>query len=149
MTGHKGEGERGALSKDEAMQFLLGGQAIFTIENTSRGTQFTFQVRADKGGARHYVSVLTGSDNQRDYTYLGTIFHRRDYHHGRRSTIQPTAKSAQAFAWFWKLMLSSAPVPSTLDVFHEGRCGRCGRPLTRGESLRAGFGPVCADKVAA
>jgi len=30
------------------------------------------------------------------------------------------------------------------ELMHEGRCGRCGRPLTRPESIQSGIGPICA-----
>jgi hypothetical protein len=30
-------------------------------------------------------------------------------------------------------------------VWHEGRCGRCGRKLTVPESIESGFGPECAS----
>jgi hypothetical protein len=30
-----------------------------------------------------------------------------------------------------------------LEVWHEGRCGRCGRALTVPESVERGIGPEC------
>jgi hypothetical protein len=30
-----------------------------------------------------------------------------------------------------------------LEIWHEGRCGRCGRKLTVPESIHNGYGPEC------
>lgn len=35
---------------------------------------------------------------------------------------------------------------SRLQVWHEGRCGRCGRKLTVPSSIETGLGPECAGK---
>jgi hypothetical protein len=34
-----------------------------------------------------------------------------------------------------------------LAVYHEGRCGACGRRLTTPESISSGLGPVCAGRI--
>ena len=126
--------------------FALAGKAIFTISNPATGGRFTFKVRRKAEGSPAFVSVLTGTNNQDDYTYLGTVFADGTYRHGRKSTIRESAPSARAFAWLWPRALAKA-VPPTLSVQHEGRCGRCGRPLTVPESIDTGFGPECAGKV--
>lgn len=61
------------------LAFLLGGRAVFTASST-RGGRFTFKVTRAKARPgdtvpipRWFVSVLTGEDNENDFTYLGTI----------------------------------------------------------------------------
>jgi hypothetical protein len=39
-------------------------------------------------------------------------------------------------------------IPETVEIWHEGRCCRCGRRLTVPESIYAGIGPDCAGKMA-
>ena len=59
-----------------------GSSLRFTLENTRTGRHFTYQVEVARGpvaagdGRRRFVSVLTGGDNERTYTYLGTIFEK-------------------------------------------------------------------------
>jgi hypothetical protein len=48
-----------------------------------------------------------------------------------------------AFGWAWR-----HPDSDKLEVWHEGRCGRCGRRLTVPESIESGLGPECATKAA-
>lgn len=39
--------------------------------------------------------------------------------------------------------IAGGVIPPSLEVWHEGRCGRCGRALTVPESIASGIGPVC------
>lgn len=123
--------------------FLLAGRAVFTVVNESTGRRFTFKVKANDGdGPSHFVSVLTGSDNTSDYSYLGCLWDGQRFSHGSRSSIGRDALSARAFAWLFPRALQG-DLPAPVRLFHEGRCGRCGRALTDPDSISSGFGPIC------
>jgi hypothetical protein len=128
-------------------QFILAGNATFTVKNADTGNRFTFKVQTKKN-APHFVRVLTGPNNDdwTNYTFLGTIFDSKDYRHGKRSRISTDAQSAKVFAWFWTSLLTDK-LPDCIEVHHEGRCGRCGRKLTVPESIQSGFGPDCLGKM--
>ncbi len=130
-----------------ALQFLLAGRARFTFVSEKTGTRFTFRVTQKDATSPHFVSVLTGSDNESSYTFLGTIFEGRSYFHGKKSKIAQDAASAKAFAWAWGY-LSRGEMPPSMELWHEGRCGKCGRSLTVPESIASGIGPVCEGKEA-
>lgn len=34
-----------------------------------------------------------------------------------------------------------------VEIWHEGKCGRCGRQLTVPESIESGFGPECVKMI--
>jgi hypothetical protein len=123
-------------------EFILAGCATFTIENTKTGVRFTYKVVQRTFGMPHFVKVLTGSDNIFDYEFLGTIFEGKKFWHGKKSRINRTAQSAQAFAWAWPRILNGT-LPECVEVHHEGFCGRCGKPLTVPESIKSGYGPTC------
>jgi len=130
----------------DARRFMLAGNATFTIVSGKTGTRFTYKVRAkeiDGGRTLHFVSVLTGADNENDFTFLGTIFEAREFRHSKKSHIGPDAPSAKAFAWAFNRILADA-LGSDASVHHEGRCGRCGRKLTVPSSIELGLGPECA-----
>lgn len=130
-------------------QFALAGNARFTIVSKRTNARFTFRVRRPDGDRPWFVSVLTGSDNESDYTFLGTIFPDGTYRKSPKSRITGMAPSAVGFDWFWK-HLAADPfdlLPAQVDVHHEGRCGRCGRALTVPESIESGFGPECIHHV--
>jgi len=127
-----------------AKAFVLAGNAVFTLRSAKTGTRFTYRVRAGKGeGAPHFVSVLTGADNTGDYTYLGCIFEGGRFVVTSKSRISREVPSAVAFAWAWT-RLSEGRELGACELWHEGRCGRCGRALTVPESIANGLGPVCA-----
>lgn len=130
--------------------FMLAGNAHVTFQSRRTDTRFTYRVQAAifarkpqrDGGPSHFVSVLTGPDN---YTYLGCVYRRQIYAHGKKSRIAKDAPSAVAFAWVWG-HLSAGKMHPELAIYHEGRCGKCGRRLTTPESIATGLGPVCGGR---
>lgn len=118
-----------------------------------------------------FVALLNGSDNESSFAYLGTIFtldrveigratsgtfagsvtygripaKTPKFVHGKKSRIGESAPSARAFSWAWSY-LSRGELPPGCEVWHEGRCGCCGRALTVPESIASGLGPICASR---
>lgn len=127
--------------------YALAGHAFLTLRSTATGARYTYRVTRARGtddGRPWFVAVLTGEDNTADYTYLGFIREGRWVHHASKSRIGADAPSARAFAWWWDHVSDER-----VEVWHDGRCGRCGRALTVPESVATGLGPVCAGKIAA
>lgn len=124
----------------DARAFILAGNAIFTLRNTTTGNRFTYRIQVcDDKPTLFFVSVLTGPDNTSAYSYLGLI-REACYTHGRKSRLAVDAQAAVVFQWFWQHL---DRLPACVQVHHEGRCGRCGRLLTVPESIESGFGPEC------
>lgn len=130
----------------ETKTFVLAGNATLTLVSRMSGNRFTFKIRKPSAEKPHFVKLLRGTDNESDFTFLGTIFPTGEYRHGMRSSIGAEADSAKAFEWFWR-QVSKGELPPTLEVWHEGRCGRCGRKLTVPTSIASGMGPECAGRV--
>lgn len=131
---------------DAVRNFALAGNATLTLVSKATGNRFTFKIRKKDETTPHFVKLLRGADNESDYTFLGTIFDAKHYRHGRRSPIGETAPSAKAFEWFWH-GIEANHLSEQLEVWHEGRCGRCGRKLTVPESIVSGFGPECVGRI--
>lgn len=124
--------------------FVKAGKAVFTIVNEKTGNRFTYRVKQHKRKkSLYFVSTLTGSDNVSDYTYIGAIF-GSEFRLTKGSRVKDTAPSFVAFSWFIK---NIDRLPNALKVFHENRCGRCGRALTVPESIQNGFGPECIKRI--
>lgn len=127
-----------------ARNFIFAGNARFTIQSHATGRRFTLRVRRSKRDATlYFVGLMTGSDNEAEYSYLGVL---------RDGAFATTAKSlnsplaAQAVKWFFARLASAHALPTTLALWHEGRCGCCGRALTVPTSIASGIGPECARK---
>jgi hypothetical protein len=154
---------RGRLTtRADVRRFMEAGNATLTIVSRT-GTRFTYKCGRPRTGSEYdaarapvFVKVLTGPDNENDYQYLATIF-RADgkypegelrYVHSRKSRVGPKAPSAQALEWLVGVLNLGitdrrADMPAACEVWHEGRCGRCGLKLTVPESVASGFGPDC------
>lgn len=129
--------------------FIVSGRAVFTIVSKSSGTRFTYRVR--KGEGVFFCSVLTSPDA---YSYIGIIpawgenelpqFNR--YRATAKSKISETAPSQKAFRWLMGKLHKDLAGIQQAEFWHEGKCGRCSRPLTDPESILRGLGPTCAGK---
>jgi hypothetical protein len=132
---------------DAILEFVLAGNAYLTLRSKKTGTRYTYRVSTPKGkDAPHFVSVLYGADNVEDYVFIGTIFDKKEFRPGRRSAIQETDPRVRAWRWMWSRVRVDALAFEDIEVWHEGRCGRCGRMLTVPESIARGIGPECASK---
>jgi len=160
-------------------RFLLGGNATITVLNTETGERRTIKVsckrdKVDDGWAiksPFFVNVMTGSCNEEHFTYTGLVpsnaaktgdkfYAYSPKRGGARS--EKAGQGSTAFKWLWSLIHGrnsngSARTPSdnhvaaysNLEIWHEGRCGCCGRKLTVPESIDRGIGPVCWDRLGA
>jgi hypothetical protein len=137
----------------EVSAFVHAGKAVFTLESEKTGKRFTFRVSHPLDKATNkpdrsiaFVSVLTGPDNNHSYSYFGNIKGAGRYEYGRKAKIARDAMSVMVFEWFYREVVTQQKLPSKLKVYHEGKCGRCGRRLTVPASIRSGIGPECATK---
>ena|SRR3990167_5904607 len=134
------------------LDYTTAGKATITLLTPGLG-RFTYRIRRiEEGRDFWFVDVLTGSDNNEDYTFLGSLDRYRPlpdptFKVSPKSKIGERSPSAGAFAWFWAHL--EADALGGAEVYHEGRCGRCGRKLTVPESIDTGLGPECAAKLAA
>jgi hypothetical protein len=133
----------------DAKRFALAGKSTLTLVSKRTGIRFTYRVSVSPDGQCHFVALLSGPDNEADYQYLGRIS-RDVFWLGRKNPrpgdISADAPSARAFAWAWKAIVRDT-IPDQLEIWHEGRCGRCNRKLTVPSSVASGFGPECIDKI--
>lgn len=132
-----------ALPPGARSAFLFAGRALFTVTSKRTGTSFTYKLEQGRNrfADRLFASVLTGPDNTSDYAYLGMLTDGGL----RATTASRVDASAPSFAALARLL--QHPEHAGVEVRHAGCCGRCGRLLTRPESIDSGLGPECAGKV--
>lgn len=137
------------LAKERVKSFVLGGNAIITIESGMTGKHFTYKITRSKTDANlYFVKSLRGADNLSDYVYIGCYYADTKYFHPekRYKGVETYAwpKSLQAINYMFKFLDN---IPDKLLIYHEGRCCVCGRRLTTPESIELGVGPECAKYV--
>lgn len=133
--------------REAARRYVQSGKATFTLVGRSR--RFTFEVNAGRGPAKHlfFVRVLTGPDNEFDYAFIGTLFPGLLYIHSPQARLSIETPSNKAATWFFDHALDSDEAFDKVQMWHHGHCGRCGRLLTVPDSVAAGLGPTCVEKV--
>tara|TARA_Y100000361_G_scaffold124610_2_gene117788 strand:- start:1036 stop:1464 length:429 start_codon:yes stop_codon:yes gene_type:complete len=138
---------------NDIRKFITSGKATFTVTSARTGQHFTYRVKQTEPGAHGYfVSVLTGPDNVRDYTYAGMLFDSDQglaFRLTKGSKVSGDAPSFRGFEWLVRMVNADKGVSDHATLDHMGKCGRCGRALTHPESIATGLGPECVKKVAA
>jgi Family of unknown function (DUF6011) len=147
----------GAQIKDSAAakNFMFAGKAIFTLVSKETGARFTFKVsHKDAEGPypeKWFVSLLVGPDNWTNYRTFGQIvkedgkFWFSMTQKAKSFNLTPETKSVRGFIYCFQHVRAGLE-PKGLEIWHAGKCGRCGRLLTVPSSIEMGLGPDCADK---
>lgn len=128
--------------------FFGGGNATFTVDN-GKGNHYTFKIRQPKGENKpFFASLLTGPNNEADYTYLGVFCPPTG---GLRLTgkskMDDNSLPVRVFRFALRCAWGQQTLPEGYQIRHEGKCGCCGRTLTTPESLERGIGPECWSKM--
>lgn len=134
-----------AISVPEtAKRFLFAGNATFTIVSKKTEERFTFRIRASEKPRLFFVDQMVGPSNESDFRFIGTSNAEGSFYVWKKLKEQDTP-AIKALRWFLPLV-GAGHLPSTVELWHEGRCGRCGRRLTVPSSIETGLGPECAGK---
>lgn len=130
--------------KNITPEFLTAGRALFTVSGSKK--HYTFKI-TKKNDQPYYVYMLTGSDNTRDYAYLGCFIPNtktNDYLKiTAKSRCNLATESVKVFKWAVNIVLRNFKVPTGYTIAHAGKCATCGRQLTEPTSIKRGFGPHC------
>lgn len=144
--------------------WVLAGHAVFTVGTSAAARQhgfqphYTFLIARKKlpatgrwgAGVKWFAKLLTGPDNEGDYTYVGTV----DETTGAvkltaNSRLTEDAKALQVLrrvlARVWAGEADSVNA-NGWSLQHAGCCGRCGALLTVPESIASGYGPECVKR---
>ncbi len=142
--------ETAPIETPKALQFINAGDARFTVVSGKTGARYTYRVRLAKekpGYATRpsFVSLLTGPDNTADYAYMG-ILSNGVFRLTAASRMRRDSAPVIAFTWLISRLSAGMDLIGA-QLYHAGRCGRCGRLLTVPESVQSGYGPECIGKI--
>lgn len=129
------------MENQTALKLLQAGKAIMTFKSKATDRHFTYKVTkaADKDNL-FFCSVLNGPDNYSNYQYFG-VLEGLAFRQTAKSRIGSDAACVKAFTYTLRhLLLNNL---SEVEIYHEGKCCRCGRKLTTPESIERGIGPEC------
>jgi len=114
-------------SMADAKLFATAGNATITLESIKTGVHYTYKVRESKAVENstkapvHFVSLLTGPDNENDFKYLGLIVPNRYLLTiTKASKLSTGSAPVLAFNYFWSrpdgAILRSWPFTTLADV---------------------------------
>ena len=135
----------------DVKKVMFAGKAILTFLSLPTQTRFTFKLERFEQSTSNPeaeksqpigVKLLTGNDNNNDYTYMGTIFKDLNFRLKKDGKITANASSFKAFQYVYDKVLKGIE-DTRVEIYHSGQCCRCGRLLTDPESVKAGLGPEC------
>ena len=123
----------------------------YTIRSSATGEHRTFRVatqseKAEFAPGKRTVGLLTGPDNENDYTGFAFIDEEGIYVWTKKRGEGLWEAYAQML---WSLVLDASLSPWAAKGYRlmlEGRCLRCNRLLTEPKSLTTGIGPICEQK---
>jgi|GEM_PF-1767808 len=139
-----------------------GGRVIFTLaippsfykQHAECKSHYTYRVifrdANNEWPESWFIHLLSGPDNVSDYQYLGML-------NPETGAVKLTRKSRmtdkawpvrlvrRVFAALWAGKDDQIE-QAGFELMHSGRCGRCGKMLTRPDSIEIGLGPTCRNK---
>lgn len=143
------------MTKEQIIEnYITGGKAIFTIviksdvSDKEQAQRYTYKVtQAYYDPKIFYVSVLYGSENTKDYRFLG-FFNFDDFKlkSSKKAKVASEDRRFVVFDEFLYQVGCKGNLSEKYEFYHSGRCARCGRLLTTPESIAIGFGPECLKR---
>ena len=116
--------------------------APFTIRSKKTGKDYTFKVSQVFYQNNNYLHLKVETQYL-VFKYLGW------YKDGKviYKKTEVNTPASQAISWFMKMLLANKldVLDSNVDIFHLGKCLKCGKTLTDANSIEVGFGPVCRN----
>ena len=155
------------LDRDKAKKFMFAGNAVFTLRNADNGARITFKVMRPRGvkaakypANLYFVSYKYNEDTTDGLGYMpigyvmaGEPAYRMTMKQAQKlssdkrykpAVAEAFEKGSKVFNWYLTGLFNGT-LPETLEVYHAGRCGRCGKRLTVPYSIEVGYGPECID----
>lgn len=128
---------------EAAKNYITGGKGVVTLKSPT-GVHHTYAFSKPKVENKFpegtlFVHVLCAEKNWR---YVGMVSHRGYAIYTRRSSFSKDSPIFKGLRYIVRIMYDPK-FQSRMELFHEGCCSVCGRPLTNPKSLSVGIGPRC------
>lgn len=135
------------LAPEQALAYIMAGHGKATIIGKTHRYTYRFSPSGpDSKYPKIFVSVLIGSNNEKDFAYLGYITKASScMFTGKKGN--PEHPAYRAFNWYYGKLCLNPTSAKKATFLHEGICGLCGRTLTTPESIARGFGPECIKHI--
>jgi len=143
------------IKNEDYLKFVLAGKARFTLVGSqNRFTYYVMQPKFEgKPSLTHRFVKVSDASRGNDYTYIGflkLVNGQWQYRFGapnvRTPSFNPQSLEVIAFRFVFERAVFGIFDPR-LEMWNEGKCACCGRPLTTPESIVKGWGRSCLNKL--
>ena len=144
----------GKIRLADGLRYMLAGKSEFTMISLRTGGRLKYKLtkkqtknnKDDTSEFIYYVNTFDGGE----YKYAGVLFYDRvedvfRFGKGAKGKIPSTHINIQSLLFVIN-KLNEGNDAINIELYHVGKCGRCGRKLTTPESLLLGLGPECSAK---
>lgn len=118
--------------------------SVITVRSKRTGKDYTFKIKRSKYRNTWYTHVYVEKEYLR-FVHIGTYFKGKIF----KKRVHVNTPASLAIEWVLRNidreMFDS--VRNNVELFHIGKCIKCGKALTDSESIERGLGPVCAGSV--
>lgn len=123
-----------SVNRINNIEFFSGGNAQFTVRYF--GKHFYYQIKKPRQNMPFFIRTNS--------KYVGAYRPAtNDIKFSPKSFYRETAEEVQALLWAFETIKKKE---YTDNIFHAGKCCRCGRFLSTPESVANGIGPECDTK---
>lgn len=125
--------------------YILGGRGVVTLKSPS-GVHHTYAFHRPRNASEFPEDVLFvyALHDRSKLFYVGMIENGvfRLTRHSRFLPDTPIVKGA-----YYIMRMARQDIDTPMELYHEGMCSVCGRPLTNPKSIKSGVGPKCKNRI--
>lgn len=122
--------------------------APFTVRSKKTGKDFTFKISQVPFKSSNYIHIKVETEYL-NFKYLGWLKDGNVVKKNKDTNVNEVVNTpaGQAVSWFLRQLFNNQydTLNSNVDIFHLGKCLKCGKTLTDANSIEVGFGPVCRN----
>lgn len=129
-------------SAEDIRNYILGGNGVVTLKSPT-GVHHTYAFRRPRNTEEFPDDILFvyAVHEGKTLFYVGMIEDGK-FRLTRASRFLHDTPIVKGARYIMRMSQDSTFGPP-MELYHEGMCSRCGRPLTNPKSILTGFGPKC------
>lgn len=127
-----------------AVDFVLGGKAEFTVKNLNNSKCYKYKVsESKKQKGLFYVSVMESGA----YKYAGYLVTEPTIRYAKGKNGFFDIDSEPVKGLMYSIRAGHSPLNRPMIMYHHGKCACCGKKLNDEISTARGFGPICWERI--
>lgn len=138
------------IEQSTALEVLLAGNSEFILHSTKTNEDFRFKLckQKKKDNANEFIYFVNYWLNG-EYVYAGLLWFTESeakFSTGKNGKMPANSKEIKSLLFVINKLFNQETV-QFLEIYHTGRCSKCGKKLTDLDSMLTGLGPTCSKNL--